>query len=72
MKTYRRLFRYIRPYRSRLIVSIICGTLVSGTSALAALLVKPVLDGIFVQRDTTQLLVFPFVILVVYVLTFSR
>ncbi len=66
MKTYRRLFRYIRPYRSRLIVSIICGTLVSGTSALAALLVKPVLDGIFVQRDTTQLLVFPFVILVIY------
>jgi subfamily B ATP-binding cassette protein MsbA len=40
----------------------------SGTTALAALLVKPVLDQIFIARNTTQLLLFPLVIVGLYVL----
>ena len=55
METYRRLFGYVRPYRTRLLWSILCGALLSGTTALVALLVKPVLDKIFVDRDTTKL-----------------
>ena len=58
MQTYRRLFGYVRPYRTRLLWSILCGALLSGTTALVALLVKPVLDKIFVDRDTTKLLLF--------------
>ncbi|MBM3225998.1 MAG: ABC transporter ATP-binding protein, partial [Candidatus Tectomicrobia bacterium] len=38
-----------------------------GTTALAALLVKPVLDQIFVDRDTSRLLFFPLLILLLYV-----
>jgi subfamily B ATP-binding cassette protein MsbA len=67
MKTYRRLFTYVHPYRYRLLVSIACGLLVSGTTALAALLVQPVLDDIFVARDRTKLLLFPLVIVLLYV-----
>ncbi len=67
MGTYRRLFGYVRPYHSWLLWSVLCGILLSGTTALAALLVKPVLDQIFVERDTTKLLLFPLVIVLLYV-----
>ncbi len=67
MGTYRRLLGYVSPYRSRLLWSILCGALLSGTTALAALLVKPVLDQIFVDRETTKLLLFPLVIVLLYV-----
>ena len=67
MGTYRRLFGYVRPYRARLLWSIFCGALLSGTTALVALMVKPVLDKIFVDRDTTKLLLFPMVIVLLYV-----
>lgn len=68
MGTYRRLFAYVRPYRARLVWSLLFGGLLSGTTALAALLVKPVLDQIFIERDTTKLLFFPLVIVLLYVL----
>jgi subfamily B ATP-binding cassette protein MsbA len=67
MATYRRLLAYVRPYHAWLFWSILCGALLSGTTALAALLVKPVLDKIFVDRDTTKLLLFPIVIVLLYV-----
>src|SRR5215467_1475538 len=67
MGTYRRLFGYIHPYRYRLFWAILCGVLLSGTTALAALLVKPVLDQIFIDRDTTKLALFPLVIVLLYV-----
>jgi subfamily B ATP-binding cassette protein MsbA len=67
METYRRLFAYVLPYRRRLVLSMLCGLLVSGTTAAAALLVKPVLDDIFVARDATKLFFFPLVIIVLYV-----
>jgi subfamily B ATP-binding cassette protein MsbA len=67
MDTYRRIFAYVYPYRGRLVASILCGALVSATSALAALLVKPVLDDIFVRRDTTRLIVLPLVVMALYV-----
>ena len=67
METYRRLFGYVRPYRTRFLWSILCGALLSGTTALVALMVKPVLDKIFVDRDTTKLLLFPMVIVLLYV-----
>ena len=42
-----------------------CGALLSGTTTVLAILVKPVLDDVFVQRDTTKLFFFPVVILLV-------
>jgi subfamily B ATP-binding cassette protein MsbA len=63
---YRRLFVYVRPHRQRLLLSMFCGLLLSGTTTLTALLVKPILDEIFVRHDTTKLLFFPLLILVLY------
>ncbi len=66
METYRRLFRYVQPYRTRMVWSVLCGILLSGTTALVALLVKPLLDQIFVDRDTARLLWFPGLIVLLY------
>jgi ATP-binding cassette, subfamily B, bacterial MsbA len=63
MDMYRRIFAYARPYYRRLIGSILCGVLLSGTTPILAILVQPVLDDIFVQRDTTKLFFFPLAIL---------
>ncbi|MGQ4807333.1 Lipid A export ATP-binding/permease protein MsbA [Candidatus Entotheonellaceae bacterium PAL068K] len=64
---YYRLFGYMRPYRSRFVLSTFCGLLVSGTTALSALLVQPMLDDIFVARDTTKLLILLAVIMLIFV-----
>jgi subfamily B ATP-binding cassette protein MsbA len=66
MDMYRRIFAYARPYYRRLFLSILCGGLLSGTTTVLALLVKPVLDEIFLQHDTTKLFFFPVVILLLY------
>lgn len=66
MNTYRRLLTYIRPYRKWFCLSIVCGLLVSATTTVSALLVKPVLDDIFVARDTGKLVLFPLLIIVLY------
>ena len=66
MNTYRRLLSYVRPYRTRFLLSILCGILVSATTALSALLVKPVLDDIFVARDSGKLYFFPLLIIVLF------
>ena len=67
MHIFRRLFSYVRPYWRYLLGSILCGMVVSATSAVAALLVKPILDEIFIARDTTKLFAFPLLILGLYV-----
>src|SRR5262245_8166677 len=66
MDMYRRIFAYARPYYRRLIGSVLCGALLSGTTTILAILVQPVLDDIFVQRDTTKLFFFPLAILLLY------
>jgi subfamily B ATP-binding cassette protein MsbA len=67
MHIFRRVFSYVWPYWHYLCGSILCGMVVSSTSAGAALLVKPVLDEIFIARDTTKLFAFPLLILGLYV-----
>jgi len=66
MKTYRRLVTYIAPYRVYLAMSIVAGLVVSGLTAMAALLVKPVLDDIFVRQDAAKLYFFPLLIIGLY------
>jgi subfamily B ATP-binding cassette protein MsbA len=66
MEVYRRLFAYTRAYRWQLLGSMFCGLAVSGITTGAALLVKPILDGIFVDRDTTKLVLFPVLIVLLY------
>jgi ATP-binding cassette, subfamily B, bacterial MsbA len=55
--------RYVRPYRTRFIAAFACSGLVALLSAVYAWLVKPVLDGIFIEKNEELLLVLPLVLL---------
>ena len=68
MKHYLRLLTYLNPYRFRLGAAFLCALLVAGLSAAYAWLVRPVLDGLFISKDESLLLVLPIAILAVAVL----
>lgn len=68
MTLYRRLLAYLHPYRLRLLAAILCSGAVAALSGAYAYLVKPVLDGLFISKDETLLLILPLAILAVAVL----
>jgi ATP-binding cassette, subfamily B, bacterial MsbA len=65
---FRRLVRYLKPYRVRLVAAFVCSGLVAGFSGAYAWLVKPVLDEIFINKNETLLLVLPLALFAVSVL----
>ena len=67
MTLYRRLLTYVFPYRRRLLAAILCSVAVSATTGYAALLVKPILDEIFVARNTSRLALFPLLVMALYI-----
>ena len=67
MTRYRRLLTYVLPYRRRLAAAILCSVAVSATTGYAALLVKPILDEIFLARDTSRLVLFPLLVMLLYI-----
>lgn len=68
MNQFVRLLRYLRPYRFRFLAAFVCSALVAGLSGAYAWLVRPVLDGIFISKDETLLLVLPLAVFAVAVL----
>ncbi|WP_455377552.1 lipid A export permease/ATP-binding protein MsbA [Petrachloros mirabilis] len=68
VERYIRLLGYLKPYRMRLGSAVLCSGLVAALSATYAWLVRPVLDGIFISKDETLLLILPLALLVVAVL----
>jgi len=65
---FKRLLRYVRPYRTRFVAAFACSGLVALLSAVYAWMVKPVLDGIFIEKNEELLLVLPLALLGVAVL----
>ncbi len=63
----RRLLCYVKPYWGRFVLASVCAGGVSLLTAANAWLVKPVLDGIFVERNTAMLAILPFAIVAVAV-----
>jgi len=63
----RRLVPYVRPYGSWLVAGGLLALVVSAMDGLAAWLVKPAMDGIFIRRDVALLRVFPLLVLALYV-----
>jgi len=59
MELYRRLLAFLKPYRKKLIIAMICMIIVSGCNALIAFAVKPVMDNIFFTKNTKMLLLIP-------------
>lgn len=63
MKAFLRLLHYLVRYRFRLIAAFVCSGLVAGLTGAYAWMVRPVLDGIFINKDEFLLTVLPIVIL---------
>ncbi|TKB80808.1 MAG: lipid A export permease/ATP-binding protein MsbA [Nitrospira sp.] len=68
MTLFLRLLRYLLRHRVRLGAALACSALVAAMTGAYAWLVRPVLDGIFIAKDQTLLLVLPLTILAVAVL----
>lgn len=72
MKLYLNLLRYAKPYRRYIIAALACLAVVSALEASKALMVKPVLDEIFINRNKTwwginPLYILPALVVIVYV-----
>jgi len=65
---YRRMLAYVRPYRLRLLLAMLFMIVVSSFRGAIAFLVKPALDDIFINKDTTRLAIIPVLILGVYLI----
>jgi ATP-binding cassette, subfamily B, bacterial MsbA len=68
MEIYKRLLTYLRPYKMRLLWSLTFMGITSGLISLQAYLVQPVLDRVFLNKDTKLLLLLPPALLVVVIL----
>ena len=64
--TIPRILQYVKPYKSWLVVSMICMVIVASMAGAQAYMVKPLLDEVFVNRDSTMLLVVPLLILAIF------
>lgn len=64
---YRRMLGYLKEYWLKLLIASILMVGVSGTQALLAFLVKPVMDDIFFAGDINKLRLMPLAILVIFV-----
>ncbi|MGQ0665693.1 MAG: lipid A export permease/ATP-binding protein MsbA [Nitrospiraceae bacterium] len=65
---FKRLMRYVRPYRVRFLAAFVCSGLVALLTGAYAWLVRPVLDGIFIEKNEGLWLILPFALLGVAVL----
>jgi len=65
---FMRLMRYVRPYRVRFLVAFVCSGLVAALTGAYAWLVRPVMDGIFIEKNEWLWLALPLALLGVAVL----
>jgi subfamily B ATP-binding cassette protein MsbA len=68
IKVYARLLRYVRPYKGKLIISALAMVGIAAMTAITALLIKNVLDDIFIKGDRLMLMMVPAAIIVIYLL----
>jgi len=63
---HRHILTLIKKNSGRLIMAAICSLMISAATTAMGYLIKPVIDDIFVNRDTTGLIVLPLVVIVVF------
>jgi len=63
---YKRLLAYLRPYWIKLVIATLLMLVISGCQALLALLVKPVLDDIFIAKDAGMLKIIPLAVVGIF------
>ncbi len=65
---YRRLFKYVKPYIGQLVISSLAMIGVAGSTAAIALLMKNVLDDVFITQDRRMLVIVPAAIIIIYLM----
>lgn len=65
---YMRLVELVKPYSRRLFWAMVCMLGVAGAQPVIAYLIKPVVDGIIVERDPWLMEMLPVIVLVVFAL----
>ncbi len=65
-RIYGRLFIYVKPYVWQLVISALAMIGIAGSTAGIALLMKNVLDDVFITQDEKMLVLVPVAILIVY------
>jgi len=65
-QTIPRILGYVKPYKSRLVIAMICMVIVASMAGAQAYVVKPLLDEIFFKQDRTMLLLVPLGILGIF------
>ncbi len=68
IRIFARLLRYIRPYMGQMVVATFAMVGVAAMTALSALIIKNILDDVFLEGDRKMLMLIPLVILMIYVL----
>ena len=63
---YLRLLRYVAPYRHVFLVAILGAILVALTQAALPAIMKPLFDGVFVERDAAMIRWMPLVIIALF------
>ncbi|MGH8473706.1 MAG: ABC transporter transmembrane domain-containing protein, partial [Gammaproteobacteria bacterium] len=64
---YRRLLRYVLPYRRTFGIAIACMVVLASTEPALPALLGPLLDGTFVARDASARLTVPMLIVLLFV-----
>ncbi|MGQ7844982.1 lipid A export permease/ATP-binding protein MsbA [Granulosicoccus sp. 3-233] len=67
-ETYGRLLRYVKPYRREFAIAVIGMVGYAVTDTAFAALMKPMLDGSFVEQDQQAILLVPLMIIGIFVL----
>jgi subfamily B ATP-binding cassette protein MsbA len=65
---HRQLLALIRKNTGRLILAAVCSLMISAATTAMGYLIKPVIDDIFVNKDTTGLLWLPLLVIAVFLL----
>ncbi|UCD70707.1 MAG: lipid A export permease/ATP-binding protein MsbA [Syntrophobacterales bacterium] len=68
VKLYKRLLQYVKPYRMKLILAMICMVFFALCTAGTAWLVQPTMDKIFVDKDMRMLFIIPALIIGLYLI----
>lgn len=66
MEEYKNIFQTVRPYWKRLAVAGLASIVVSGLNGSLAWMVKPIMDEVFVKKDTYLLYFIPFLVFFIF------
>jgi subfamily B ATP-binding cassette protein MsbA len=66
LEEFRRIFELVRPYWKRVAVAGAASVVVSALNGSLAWMVKPIMDDIFVKKDSFLLMIIPFLVFTIF------